>query len=65
MAQIIDGLQAQLALYPRWLVVTCLCVVGLGVAWASWKALRFGMVLVVTSLLLAIIGFAGWMILAS
>ena len=65
MAQLIDELQGQFALYPRWLVVTCLAIVGLGVAWAVWKLLRFGMVLGVTALLLVIIGFAGWMILAS
>lgn len=65
MAQIIGEFQKLFELYPKWLVVACLAVVGLGVGWVIWKLLRFGMVLVVTALLIAIVGFAGWMILGS
>ena len=65
MARILDEIQTLFELYPRWLVVICLAIVGIGVGWCVWKLVRVGMVLLVTALLLAIVGFAGWMILGS
>lgn len=64
MAQIIDEFRDLYLVYPPWLVTACLVVVGLGVGWVLWKLIRFGMVVVVTALLLAIVAFAGWAILA-
>ncbi|MDQ8203546.1 hypothetical protein [Pelagicoccus sp. SDUM812003] len=65
MAPIIDEIRGLYGLYPSWLVTTCLVIVGLGLAWLLWKLIRIGMVVIVTVLLLAIVGFAGWMILGA
>ena len=65
MAPIIDEIKGLYLLYPPWLVTTCLVIVGLGLGWILWKLVRFGLVIVVTLLLLAIVGFAGWMILGA
>ncbi|EDY84652.1 hypothetical protein VDG1235_4284 [Verrucomicrobiia bacterium DG1235] len=64
MAQLIDQIKGLYDIYPSWLVTACLVVVGLGLGWVAWKLIRFGMVVLVTVLLLAIVVFAGWMILA-
>lgn len=64
MAQLLDEIQGLYDLYPSWLVTACLVVVGLGLGWVVWKLFRFGMALLVTTALLAIVLFAGWMILA-
>lgn len=64
MAQILDEIQGLYGMYPSWLVTACLVVVGLGLVWVLWKLVRVGMVLLVTGALLAIVVFAGWMILA-
>ncbi|WP_309024402.1 hypothetical protein [Pelagicoccus sp. SDUM812002] len=63
MAQILDEIQGLYGMYPSWLVTACLVVVGLGFGWVIWKLVRVGMVLLVTAALLAIMVFAGWMIL--
>lgn len=65
MAQIVEEVQGLYAIYPAWLVSACLAIVGLGLAYLLYRLLRVGMVVVVTVLLAAIVGFAGWMILAS
>ena len=65
MAPIVDEIQALYGVYPPWLITTCLVIVGLGLGFVLFKLIRFGLVVVVALLLLAIAGFAGWMILAS
>jgi len=65
MALIVEEIRGLYALYPAWLVSACLAVVGIGIGYALFKILKVGMVIVVTALLAAIVGFAGWMILAS
>lgn len=69
MAQIVDeivnSISGLYADYPGWLVTVCLVIVGLGVGFALWKLIRFGFVVFVTLLLLAIVGFAGWVILGT
>lgn len=64
MAQIFDEIQELYGIYPSWLVTACLVVVGLGLGWVVWKVIRVGMVVLVTVSLLALVVFAGWMILA-
>ncbi len=64
MAQILDEIKGLYGIYPSWLVTACLVVLGLGLGWVVWKLVRVGMVLLVTVALLAIVVFAGWMILA-
>lgn len=64
MQQLIDEFKGLYDMYPSWLVTACLVVVGLGLGWVVWKLIRFGMVVLVTVLLLALVVFAGWMILA-
>ena len=64
MAQLLDEIEGLYGIYPSWLVTACLVVVGLGLGWLLWKLVRVGMVLLVTVALLAIVVFAGWMILA-
>lgn len=64
MAQLLDEIKGLYGIYPSWLVTACLVVVGLGLGWVIWKLVRVGMVLLVTVALLAIVAFAGWMILA-
>ena len=64
MAQLIDEIKGLYDVYPSWLVTACLVVVGLGLGWVLWKLIRIGMVVLVTVALLAIVVFAGWMILA-
>ena len=64
MAQLIDEIKGLYDVYPSWLVTACLVVVGLGLGWVVWKLVRIGMVVLVTVALLAIVVFAGWMILA-
>ena len=54
------------ALFERPSVLVELAVyVGLGVLWALWKLVRLGMVVAVAVLLLGIVAFVGWTILAS
>lgn len=65
MAPIVDELRALYSVYPAWLVTTCLVIVGLGLGFALFKLIRFGLAVIVALLLLGIVGFAGWMILAS
>lgn len=63
MAQLIDEIRGLYGTYPSWLVTGCLVVVGLGLGWLIWKLVRFGMAVFVTLALVAIVAFAGWMIL--
>lgn len=64
MAQIIDEIQELYGIYPSWLVTACLVVLGLGLLWVVWKLVRVGMAVLVTVSLVALVVFAGWMILA-
>ncbi|MBC2606445.1 hypothetical protein [Pelagicoccus albus] len=64
MAQLIDEIQALYEVYPKWLVTTCLVIVGLGLGWILWKVIRASMAILVTAALLAIVLFAGWIILS-
>ncbi len=63
MQQIVDQIGGLYDVYPAWLVTTCLAIVGLGLGWGLWKLIRFGLVVMVTLLLLTIVVFVGWMIL--
>lgn len=65
MAQLVEEIKGLYELYPSWLVSACLGIVGLGVLWALWKLVRLGMVVAVAVLLLGIVAFVGWTILAS
>ena len=60
MTEAIDKVRELLELYPPWLVMTCLIVVAAGVAYLLWRIVKFGIVLVVTALLIALVAFAGW-----
>lgn len=64
MVQLLEEIRGLYGVYPPWLVTVCLLVVGLGLGWVAWKLIRVGVVVLVTVILLAIVVFAGWMILA-
>jgi hypothetical protein len=42
------------------LVTACLIVVGAGLLYVVWRIVKFGIVLVVTALLIALVAFAAW-----
>jgi len=60
MTDLIEEVRELLKLYPPWLVTTCLIVVGAGLLYVMWRIVKFGIVLVVTALLLALVAFAAW-----
>ena len=60
MTELIDEVRELLELYPPWLVTTCLIVVGAGLLYVMWRIVKFGIVLVVTALLIALVAFAAW-----
>lgn len=60
MAELIDEVRELLELYPPWLVTACLVIVGAGVLYLVWRVVKFGIVLVVTALLIALVAFAAW-----
>lgn len=60
MTVVIQQIRELCELYPPWLVIACLIVVGAGVAYVVWKIVKFGIVLLVTVLLIALVAFAGW-----
>ncbi|GEM_PF-688135 len=60
MTDLIEEVRELLKLYPPWLVTTCLIVVGAGLLYVIWRIVKFGIVLVVTALLLALVAFAAW-----
>jgi len=64
MTSIVDEVMNLFELYPPWLVTTCLVIVGLGLAYALWKLIKISMVVLVTVMLIALVVFAGWMILS-
>lgn len=65
MADPIDEIRTLLELYPSWLVLTCLAIVAVGVLYVVWRIVKFGIVLMVTALLIALVVFAGWTLFAS
>ncbi|MEM9158964.1 MAG: hypothetical protein AAGB46_07920 [Verrucomicrobiota bacterium] len=65
MTEIIDQVQGLFEHYPKWLVIACLAIVGVGVGYVLWRVVKFGMMLVVALLLVALVGFAGWVIFSS
>ncbi len=58
MTELIDEVRELLELYPPWLVTTCLVIVGAGLLYVLWRVVKFGIVLVVTALLIALVVFA-------
>lgn len=64
MAPILDEIKGLYGVYPSWLASACLLVVGLSLGWGLWKIVRAGVALFMTAAFLAIVFFAGWMILA-
>jgi hypothetical protein len=60
MTDLIEEVRELLELYPPWLVTTCLIVVGAGLLYLMWRIVKFGIVLVVTALLIALVAFAAW-----
>ena len=60
MTEWINEARELLAQYPPWLVTVCLVVVGAGALYALWRIVKFGIVLVVTALLIALVAFAAW-----
>jgi len=65
MTDAIDEIRKLLELYPSWLVLTCLAIVAVGVLYVVWRIVKFGIVLMVTALLIALVVFAGWTLFAS
>ena len=57
---LVDEVRKLLEAYPPWLVVTCLVIVSAGVFYVLWRIVKFGIVLVVTALLIALLAFAAW-----
>ena len=52
-----------LAAYPRWLVITCLVLVALGVGWLLAKAIKWTLYLVIAAvLLLLILAAVSWLL---
>ncbi len=64
MTEIVDEIKQLFELYPPWLVTTCLVIVGAGLIYLIWRLVKFGMILVITLLLIALVGAAGWFIFA-
>ena len=60
MAFAIEEIRKLFELYPPWLVTTCLAIVGAGLLYVVWRIVKFGIVLMVTALLIALVVFAGW-----
>lgn len=60
MTDLIEEVRELLELYPPWLVTTCSIVVGAGLLYVMWRIVKFGIVLVVTALLIALVAFAAW-----
>ena len=60
MTDLIEEVRELLELYPPWQVTTCLIVVGAGLLYVMWRIVKFGIVLVVTALLIALVAFAAW-----
>lgn len=65
MTDAIDEIRKLLELYPSWLVLTCLAIVAAGILYVVWRIVKFGIVLMVTALLIALVVFAGWTLFAS
>ena len=60
MTDAIDEIRKLLELYPSWLVLTCLGIVASGILYVVWRIVKFGIVLMVTALLIALVVFVGW-----
>lgn len=60
MTAAIDEIRQLFELYPSWLVTTCLVIVAAGILYVVWRIVKFGIVLMVTALLIALVVFAGW-----
>ena len=60
MAFAIEEIGKLLESYPPWLVTVCIVVVGAGLLYVVWRIVKFGIVLTVTALLIALVIFAGW-----
>ena len=65
MTGVIDEIRKLLELYPSWLVTTCLIIVAAGILYVVWRGVKFGIVLMVTALLIALVVFAGWTLFGS
>ena len=57
---LVDEVRKLLEAYPPWLGITCLVIVSAGVFYVLWRIVKFGIVLVVTALLIALLAFAAW-----
>ncbi len=57
---LVDEVRKLLEAYPPWLVITCLVIVSAGLLYVLWRIVKFGIVLVVTALLIALVAFAAW-----
>ena len=57
---LVDEVRKLLEAYPPRLVITCLVIVSAGVFYVLWRIVKFGIVLVVTALLIALLAFAAW-----
>lgn len=60
MTVVIDEIRKLFELYPSWLVLICLAIVSSGILYVVWRIVKFGIVLLVTALLIALVVFAGW-----
>ena len=65
MTAAIDEIRKLFELYPSWLVTTCLIIVASGILYVVWRVVKFGIVLMVTALLIALVIFAGWALFGS
>jgi hypothetical protein len=52
--ELIENFRLSLSAYPRWLVVTCAIIVGVGLLFLLGKIIRFGIILAMVA-----IGIAG------
>ena len=57
---LVDEFRKLLEAYPPWLVITCLVIVSAGLLYVVWRIVKFGIVLLVTALLIALVAFAAW-----
>jgi|TARA_B110000438_G_scaffold248660_1_gene251528 Zn-dependent membrane protease YugP len=65
MTAAIDEIRKLFELYPSWLVTTSLIIVAAGILYVVWRVVKFGIVLMVTALLIALVVFVGWTLFGS
>ncbi|MBL4574567.1 MAG: hypothetical protein JKY51_00515 [Opitutaceae bacterium] len=54
MEELIESFRQTISTYPKWLVITCALIVGVGLFWGTRKVIQFVLIFV-----LVVIGIAG------